>query len=383
MPNFIHLFEFFKEKLRHHPKTAEQSWTGYYEENEPLFGTLVFLGGFLFDVVTLSDVDDTLSLVQQIIYLTLIGGFTFLETLEYVKTWQVPRWFGKIWVIREFVLHFLLGSLLSLYSLFFFKSASLSTSLLFMVAMATLLVANEFPQLQKRGPIVRWALWFLCLLSFLQIVMPILFGYVGFFPFLAAWFLVALKLAGIWWLLTGGFQRLQQAAKELLVPSVLTLLAVFVLYLLKAVPPVPIVLKDIGIYHLVEKVGDKYVVHSQTPRWRFWHHGDQDFVARPGDSVFVYFAISSPARIQDQVHVRWLYDDPKQGWTTSDAQPISIRGGRGEGYRGFAFKRNFQDGDWRVQIETGDEREVGRLNFSVRHASESDLAPPVEIIESK
>lgn len=359
------MIQFLKDKLTHRPRTPGQSWASYYEHNEALFGTLIFIGGFVFDVFTLSDYDDPLALGQQGLYLLLIGLFIYFETVDAREPLKLPEWAKRAWVLREIGLHFLLGSLLSLYSLFFFKSASLSTALIFMLGMAALMIANEFPQLQRRGPIVRWALWTLCLLCFLQVLMPILFTYVGWIPFTLAWVLAALTLAGLTWLLTGGGVRHLRETRSLLWPSAAALGAFFLLYLFKAVPPVPIVLKDIGIFHKVEKVGDTYLLTEERPQWKFWHRGDQDFRAKPGDLIYAYFAIASPGRIQDRVQLRWLFKDPRAGWTSMDAQSIAIRGGRGDGYRGFAFKKNYQPGDWRVQVETSDGREIGRLSFEV------------------
>lgn len=368
---------FLRDKFTHRPKTKEQSWTHYYEANEALFGTLIFVGGFLFDVFTLSDVDDPLTMIQQAVYLLLIGTFIYFETLESLKSWSVPRWLQKIWVIREIAMHFLLGSLLSLYSLFFFKSASVATSFVFLIVMAALLVANEFPQLQKRGPLVRWALWTLCLLSYLQILLPIALGYVGWLPFLLAWLVTTAALGGVYWLMTRGMKEFLPESRRLLWPSGAALVVFLVLYIFKMVPPVPIALKDIGIYHKVEKVGDQYILTFEKPWWKFWHRGDQDFQARPGDVIYTYFAVSSPGRIQDRIKIRWMYKDPRAGWQRADAQEIQIRGGRGDGYRGFAFKRNFQEGDWRVQVETNDEREIGRLSFTVTRVAASE--PPAQV----
>jgi hypothetical protein len=370
------MIQFFKQKLTHKPKTSGQSWAQYYEHNEALFGTLIFFGGFIFDIFTLSDYDDGLALAQQSAYLIAVGSFIYFETLESQKAWAVPKWLEKVWVIREIAMHFLLGSLLSLYSLFFFKSASLATALVFMLVMATLLVANEFPQLQKRGPLVRWMLWSLCLLSFLQVLMPIIFTYVGFIPFTLAWILTAAIVGGIYWLLTKGQTENVKEIRGLLWPSGAALVVFFALYLFKAVPPVPIVLQDIGIYHKVEKSGGNYILTEERPRWKFWQRGDQDFQAKPNDVIYAYFAISSPGRIQDQIRLRWMFKDPKLGWTSADAQNIAIRGGRGGGYRGFAFKRNYQEGQWRVQVETTDEREIGRLSFEVTKVAAP--AVPVE-----
>lgn len=136
-------------------------------------------------------------------------------------------------------------------------------------------------------------------------------------------------------------------------------------YILKLTPPVPISLKDIGIYHKVEKINNEYVFTEDRPWWRFWHNGDQSFVAKPGDRIYVFAAIHSPTKFSDEVRIRFLYRD-RRGWTTSDLIPMKIVGGRSEGFRGVAYKSNYQKGDWRVQVETTDEREIGRIHFEVQ-----------------
>jgi hypothetical protein len=142
--------------------------------------------------------------------------------------------------------------------------------------------------------------------------------------------------------------------------------AVFVvLYYLHAIPPVPLSVKYMGIYHDVKKTPGEYELVTTRPRWRFWEHGDQTFLAKPGDVIHCYAQIFSPARFKDQLQVRWLYHGGRGGWQTSDAIPLPIVGGREEGYRGVTKKANYKPGEWRVQIETMDGREIGRIGFTV------------------
>jgi hypothetical protein len=82
----------------------------------------------------------------------------------------------------------------------------------------------------------------------------------------------------------------------------------------------------------------------------------------------VYAAVYSPSRFSDQVILHWLYRDPRQGWLTSDRIPMQISGGRDGGYRGYAYKSNYTPGDWRVQIETTDGSEIGRIELEIEPA---------------
>jgi hypothetical protein len=150
------------------------------------------------------------------------------------------------------------------------------------------------------------------------------------------------------------------------------------LYLAGLIPPVPLSAKKMGIYHRIEKEGDAYVLYHERAWWKFWLRGDQHFVSRPGDKIYFFTAISSPARFDDTVFVRWMFHSPR-GWSGSDRIPLKITGGRKEGFRGFTVKQNYDygDGRWRASVETADGREIGRIYFTVEKAAEDparDLA---------
>jgi len=140
-------------------------------------------------------------------------------------------------------------------------------------------------------------------------------------------------------------------------------------YLFRLIPPVPLSIPYIGVYHAVDKTQDSYRLSHERPWWRFWQNGDQWFSAQPGDKVVVYFRVFSPTHFSDQVLMRWYRKEPR-GWSLQDSIPINIVGGREQGFRGYGVKTNYQPGDWKVQVETTDEREIGRIYFDV------EAAPP-------
>jgi hypothetical protein len=99
-----------------------------------------------------------------------------------------------------------------------------------------------------------------------------------------------------------------------------------------------------------------------------WHNGDQRFIAQPGDKVYVYFRIFSPGRFSDQVLLRWYRKADR--WMLQDTIPIRIVGGREAGFRGYGVKTNYQPGEWKVQVETTDGREIGRVYFDLETPAE-------------
>jgi hypothetical protein len=144
------------------------------------------------------------------------------------------------------------------------------------------------------------------------------------------------------------------------------LLGFLTLYFFRLIPPVPLSIPFIGVYHGVERTEQGYRLSHERPAWRVWHNGDQNFSAQPGDKVYVYFRIFSPTNFSDQVLLRWYRKG--EDWTLQDTIPIRIVGGREAGFRGYGVKTNYQPGAWKVQVETTDGREIGRVYFDLETA---------------
>jgi len=66
--------------------------------------------------------------------------------------------------------------------------------------------------------------------------------------------------------------------------------------------------------------------------------------------------------------VRWYLNEASRGWVLQDTIPINILGGRERGFRGYGVKANYQPGRWKVQVETTDGREIGRIYFRLEAA---------------
>jgi hypothetical protein len=79
------------------------------------------------------------------------------------------------------------------------------------------------------------------------------------------------------------------------------------------------------------------------------------------------------------VQVRWFWQPAGHGWTLQDTIPINIVGGREEGFRGYGVKSNYQPGSWKVQVETKDGREIGRIYFDLELAAEAPRSLQTEL----
>ena len=163
-----------------------------------------------------------------------------------------------------------------------------------------------------------------------------------------------------------------KALKTIVIPSTSVIVTFLVLFFMQAIPPVPLSIQYIGIYHSVakDKTGVKYQLGYKRPFWKFWENGAQSFEAQAGQEVYCFARIFSPSKFNDKVVFHWQFKHPKWGWQTMDKVPIRIRGGRDEGFRAYVGKAKHQPGDWLVKVETTDGREIGRLSFSIAHTDE-------------
>jgi len=155
---------------------------------------------------------------------------------------------------------------------------------------------------------------------------PIFIGSIGLAVFLLSIFAGCLPLlASSWWLRrrspisSPGEETDARAAGGVLV-------GFLVFYFFRLIPPVPL-RSVIGIYHAVEKTQDTYRLSHERPAWRIWHHGDQEFLAQPGDKVYVFLPHFSPTRFSPTGAAALVFEGRSRGWTLQDTIPIKILGG--------------------------------------------------------
>jgi len=353
----------------------------YYARHEGRVAAVFFAAGFVFDTVAVGRVDSWHMIAQQAIYLAIVTAV--LTQMFFVPV--EPALEGAPAVKRYYYRHrlallsFFLGTLLNVYTLFFFKSSSLLVSFWFMLVMIGLLFLNEFGPFKRLGISFKFALLSLCGLSFCATVVPVIFGQVGITVFLVSMAAACLPMLGLAaWIRRRAPDRYPAVRSQMLMPFGLMLVVFLAAYLLRVIPPVPLSLPYIGVYHSVERTAEGYQLGHERPIWAFWRNGDQQFRAQPGDRIYVFFRVFSPASFADEVRMLWFHREQRR-WALQDTIPIKIVGGRAQGFRGYGFKSNYQPGAWKVHIETTDGREIGRVYFDVEPAPASPRTLTVDL----
>jgi len=337
----------------------------FYHEHEPACTAGFFAAGFLFDTLVVGRIDKLHNIIHQAVYLSLCALFTSLELRERHGGFTPPERFKTAWRYHAGATHFMLGTLLNIYTLFYFKSASMGASFLFLLLLAALLAINELKPFEKSGTLLRTSLFSLCLVSYFTYLIPTLMGRIGALPFLGSLIAASGCVALLAWRLVARLPGQRGEVHRHVVYPFAAVAALFaILYFAKAIPPVPLSLSEIGVYHEVRRDGARFALTSTRPRWKFWQRGDQTFLARPGDAIYCWVSVFSPTNFRERLEVHWRFREP-DGWGEPEKIPLPITGGRDEGWRGFTAKANHKPGRWRVEIVTSDGRELGRIALTV------------------
>lgn len=358
--------------------------TQFLDRHPHLAPALFFIGGVLWDVFTLQRIDNWVDNLFLLTYLVILGATIFVSTLIVYDQVTSPFWVRyKRWYPA--VNQFLFGALFSAYVVFYAQSTAARETALFLGVLIVLLVGNEFIRNRLTNLYILLSLYFLVLFSFLVFFIPVVFKVVNYATFLSSGLIaLGLLLAFVLYLYS---RRCLETTNQYLVAAVVPVVLfglLHVFYSTNLIPPVPLALREGGIYHHVSKEqgNDRYFLRYEAAPW--YHLRNQTaptFHYAPGDTVFCFTAIFAPTGVQKGVYHRWLYYDPtREAWTETDRiafqQPIV--GARDMGYRGYTFKQNIELGQWRVEVMTADHRLLGRIRFHIadgthrRYALKSD-----------
>ncbi|MFT5141626.1 MAG: hypothetical protein ACI80V_001044 [Rhodothermales bacterium] len=331
-----------------------------------------FMAGVGWDAATIFRIDSVLDNVIISAYLMALTGLYAAATLHEAGRLTQPtlvrfvRWFGM-------ASQFLMGALFSMFVFFYSQSASWSETSIFLIVLVGFLIANEVLHDRMFSARLRMALLFFVLASYLVYFVPILMGAMSHLAFLsgllAAASIVGLVTFGLW--SKGVFRQPGQLAWTGVTVAIL-LVFLEAAYLLNWIPPVPMAVREAGVYHQIRKTGDEYKLRYAAPPWYLPFARDESpFLYSPGDTVAVYTAVFAPTRIRTGiVHVWENRADNAAEWQETDRIAYVVSGGRGNGYRGYTQKRKVFPGQWRVRVETDNGRLLTRVAFDVIRAPE-------------
>jgi Protein of unknown function (DUF2914) len=334
---------------------------------EPFISPIALLGGFVFDNLTLKRIDDLWSMVPLLLYLIAI-----LLCVIFVNLAEGKGWAGKFSLFAKtlsiVLMQFCFGAVFSVFAVFYIRSASFLTSWPFLLFLIALLIGNEYVRKHYVNFAFHMSIYYVALFSFSIFSLPIVLHRMGEWVFLLAGVVSFTLLKVIMQILTRFVpERVREGERSLYISVGIIFVTLNLLYFFNIIPPIPLSLKDIGIYHsVVRDPNGDYIVTTEDQRWYSSLRVLDTIHVLPHESVYLYSSVFAPTGLATKIVHHWFqYNSIQKKWISSSQIPFSIVGGKDAGYRGYSIKEDITGGKWRVDIETMRGQVIGRLTFNV------------------
>lgn len=340
------------------------------------------LVGFIVDSLTLTRIDLLFDNLVLFFYLALAVIGIVITNLYDTGVWRgtadgvrllhrVPSYARTL---SPFLMQYAFGGLLSGFFVFYARGALISSSWLFLALLLFLLVGNEFFRTRYQQFTFQISILFFVLYSYMIFLVPIVVGSMGVWVFLLSGG-VSIIVMGMF---LYGFSYLMPTTKHRLGITVSAsiggiVLLVNAMYFLNILPPLPLSLKEAGVYHGVTRTADGYRVAGEEDAWYAFLAPHKTVHVLRGGTLYFYSAVFAPTRLTEtRIAHHWKYfDEDEDAWISKSRVMFSIAGGRDGGYRGYSLKANVEPGLWRVRVETIQGQVLGEKSFWVEWVDES------------
>jgi hypothetical protein len=343
----------------------------FYGRFERPISSLSLVAGFVFDALTLKRVDTLWENSWIIAHLIIVGLFIMLIHLhesgegDEKNPAKVHFWYVNI-------LQFFFGGLLSTFLVFYFRSADIFTTWPFILLLALAFIANESLKRHYIRFSFQISLFFLSVYSFAIFLVPVLLHQIGPWIFLLSGFLslifIALFILTLFHFIKDRSNKEKLESKKLIISLIAGIFtAVNLLYFTNLIPPIPLSLKDAGVYHSIDRNAEgNYDITYEDYGWRGYFKFYQNFNETPGSPVYAFSAIFSPKSLNLNIIHEWQhYDETQKKWATESVISLPVIGGRDGGFRTYSVRSDLAEGKWRVNIKTEQGQTIGHIRFNI------------------
>lgn len=359
-------------------KTHYQQAKDFYFKYERLLMPGTLLIGFIVDYITFTSVNIRTAFTVLIIYW--LGAGLSIIFMHYYDEGLILVMREKLRYVRlfsPFLLQFFFGALLGGSFIFYWFSGSFSVSWPFIVLLVLLMVTNDFLRDYFHKPILHIGLYFFITLSLFSVILPFLFKSLSAWLFILAGLVSTLIIYGFIKILLRINTEVREKSHYIwgVVISILFVMNFF--YFASLIPPIPLAIREAGIYHHIDRVGTDYILRGEQEGFLGRLIPGQTIHVRPGARVYAYSAIFAPADLSTIIWHEWQYfDEERDIWIETARSSFIVTGGRSGGFRGYTWKSNLGEGKWRVSVETSRGQVLGRIGFRIDH-----MTDPVQMQE--
>ena len=334
-----------------------------YKNYEYHISSIALVLGFIFDVLTLRRADAFWENFWVVFHLIVVATAILLINRKSKSEDRDSDM--DFWLLS--LMQFSFGGLLSAFLILYFRSASLAVSWPFLLMLALAFIANERLKRHYQRLTYQVSFFFSALLLFSIFFVPVVVGYIGPAIFVFSGLVSLLVLRVFLAVLRGVIgEKFVLALNSIRGIVLVIFVAINVLYFTNIIPPIPLSLREGGVYHLVDKeITGQYVLRTEKNNWLEKLSPRTSVNILPDQPLFVYTAIFSPAKFSTKIVHEWQYFEEGKGeWVSVSRILLPITGGRNNGYRTYSIS-SVVPGSWRVNVMTERGQVLGRIWFKV------------------
>lgn len=347
----------------------------FFRRHKRFAPIIFFIGGFIWDSLTLGRIDGWYSNTVLFTYLICLTVCLYIFNLAGDNRWK-GTFLEPYEEYAPLAIQFFLGGLSSAYVIFFFQSVTLTKTMVFFIILVVLLFSNELLKHRISNKYLQFGAYFFVNFTFFTFFTPVIFKTMSTYLFVVSGLLslisTLLLIGYIYWISPSTRKEITVWKIGVLILSIYS--AINVCYYFNLIPPVPMSLQSGLVAYNVEKNEHAFLVsYEQTDLFKFWKSNTNTFHYAKGDTVFVYTSIFAPTDLRKSIRHRWKwYDQQADQWHTTDTITYNVIGGREGGFRGFTYKENVWPGTWRVNVTTEGGLVLGEIDFKIKADSTFD-----------
>jgi hypothetical protein len=267
------------------------------------------------------------------------------------------------------VTQYAFGGLFSGMLIFYGRSGSWWVSWPFLLIILGVIFGNETIRDRVQRLLYNIAMLFVGLFAYVVLIVPVVLGKMGALVFVGSGILALIIMLLFIRVLSLIVPRFIAIHYRSLLFVIGIIFAMFnFLYFANIIPPIPLSLKDIGIFHSVVRFenGVYQLSYEKGEWWEYFRKSDDVFHPTAGGNVFCFAKVFAPTSIKTDIYHTWsYYDEDAKAWKDYAHIKYNIVGGGAGGYRGYTYIQNAREGSWRCAVETERGQVLGRQEFTL------------------
>lgn len=337
----------------------------FFQKNERWLTPTVLFGGFILDNLTLRRVDLLAENILLAFYFLLVFVGVLLwhkfETKR-IKNAQHLEYQSLIFLMTQFAF----GGLFSSLTVFYIKSASIFASWPFILILFGGMIATEYLKKHFTQFLVQIGTLYMLLFAYFIMIIPLFVRLINTWVFIFSGILSLVAIFAYVFIFSGYVPKLIKGKEKyvlMVIGGVFAIVNIF--YFTNIIPPIPLALKDSGVYQKVDKQGNSYKFLNFKNRFSL-KDLKQEYTVPANSSVYFYSSVYAPVKFKQKIVHNWQKKNIKGDWVTISKVDFPIYGGNDAGYRGYSISGNVTVGEYRVLVETDRGQVLGGETFIVR-----------------